>query len=240
MIRPADAYRRLRPEAFVMCARLKTSLNAFGRIGAIVLLAAATSAPLCAGDVESWNEVNFQFWNKGRVALRARGVLRWRDHLGDFYDRRAGTEVRLTVTRRITLSGVYLLRDVEYAKGLYDVSHRLGAGLNYRLLNRRSGGLAGATNYERDFNLIGKPGLNRLKQSVEFEVPRWRVSPWIFEEAAFQSLLGFARNRVRAGIAWRFSEHHGTLRVAYQNQQLEGSAGWRNSHAIFTQLSLVR
>jgi hypothetical protein len=209
------------------------------RFTGIACLLAAASGPLLAGDVESWNEFNLQLWNKNRFAIRARGAVRLRNQLQSPYDTRAGAEVRFTATRRVALAFGYALRNVEYAKGHYDISHRVNAGANDRILYAPSRAISGSSVYERDFNLFGRAGINRLRQVVEFEVPRWRVSPWTQEEVAFQSIQGFARNRVRMGLVWRFSKRRDTFRVAYQYQQAEGPRGWATTHAVFTQLNLT-
>ena len=210
--------------------------------GIIVLLAVVvfTGMPLLAADVESWNEVNFQFWNKGRFALRAKGVLRLRDHLSDPYDSRAGAELRFAANRRVTLVFAYVAREVEYAKSQFDLRHRLTTGGEYSLGSWRSGALRGHTLYEQDMSVSAGHGINRLRQGAQFEVPRLRVSPWFYEEMAFSSGQGFGRNRARIGIVWRLANGRASLHVGYQNQQLEGSAGWVQTHAVFTQLNLTR
>ncbi len=209
-------------------------------IAGLAVVVAAMLVPLRAADLQSWNEVNFQFWHAGRYSLRARGVLRARNHLSDLYERWGGGEFRFAATRRVTLVFGYMARDSEYAKGNYDLSHRITTGASYRALSWRSGAISGTTYYERDWSVFGKRDVNRLRQSVEYEVPRWRVSPWLFEEMAFQSRQGLARNRVRLGLVWRFYKRKNSLVVAYQNQQLEGALGWVGSHAIYMRLNVAR
>lgn len=193
--------------------------------------------PAVADDLQSWTEVEVGILAVDRIDWTIGGVARIRDSLGSVYDRRARTDVELTLSdlASVTLGYILLNRTPSGLGAGYGWDHRLHAGLTYPLL-RRGVRVEGTTLYERHVGRRDSGDFNRYRQQVELERPSARVSPWLYQSLAFER-QGFVRSRSRAGVRWRLGSGHSFI-GAYQFEWRRVGATWRPRHAVLSEWSL--
>ena len=207
------------------------------RIGLLTLLfpLVLTTAPsLAAGDLESWTNFGFRVVETDRVEWTVEGVTRFRDSLASLYDRRAATEVEITLNDSSSLQLGYVLRNRTRSEFGFGWDHRFVVGLTYPIV-RRAMELEATTLYERHIGRPDVPDFNRYRQQFEVERPADRVSPWLHQSLAFKK-EGFVRSRSRLGLRWNFRAGH-SLKGAYQFESIKSDTAWRPRHAIYTQWS---
>lgn len=194
--------------------------------------------PAVADDLQSWTEVEAGVLAVDRIDWTIGGVARVRDALGSVYDRRARTDVELTLSdvASLTLGYILLNRTRTDVGSGFGWDHRLHAGLTYPLL-RRGVRVEGTTLYERHIGRRDSGDFNRYRQQVELERPSARVSPWLHQSLAFER-RGFVRSRSRVGFRWRFRSGH-SFTGAYQFERRRSGAAWRPRHAVLSEWSLA-
>jgi len=202
------------------------------------LFVLAAASGLVGGDLQSWNEIRYQFAQRGRVSLSVRGGLRLRDSLSDLYDRRVGSDAVIRVGNRLNVLLGYLYRDRDLAETLRYQEHRPTAGISYLLVTRRSLLVEGTTLYDRQILNHGLPDNHRWRQQFEVEQPRRGASPSLTEALMFNERDGFYQSRSRAGIRIRLDERGDTLWVGYQFETIEAVGAWTPRHSIVTQILL--
>ena len=190
------------------------------------------------GDLQSWNEVRYQFAHRGRVALSVRGGLRLRESLSDLYDRRAGSEAAIRVGSKISVLLGYLFRarDLTGSAGYHE--HRPSVGISYPFLTRRSLAVESTTMYDRQMLDHGLPDNQRWRQQFEVEQPRRGVSPTLMQSLMFTDRDGFYLSRSRAGVRIRLDERGDTVNVGYQFETIHALGAWAPRHSIVTQILL--
>ena len=194
--------------------------------------------PAVADDLQSWTEVEVGILAVDRIDWTIGGVARIRDSLGSVYDRRARTDVELTLSDVASLTLGYILLNrtrTDFGSG-FGWDHRLHAGLTYPLL-RRGFRVEGTTLYERHVGRRAGGDFNRYRQQVELERPSARVSPWLHQSLAFER-RGFVRSRSRVGFRWRLRSGHSFV-GAYQFERRRAGATWRPRHAVLSEWSLA-
>ena len=190
-----------------------------------------------ADDVQSWTDVEVGVLASDRIDWTVGGVARIRDALGSVYDRRARTDVELTLSDVASLTVGYILLNrtrTDFGPD-FGWDHRLHAGLTYPLL-RRGFRVEGTTLYERHVGRRAGGDFNRYRQQVELERPSARVSPWLHQSLAFER-RGFVRSRSRVGVRWRLGSGHVFI-GAYQFERRRSGAAWRPRHAVLSEWSL--
>ena len=193
--------------------------------------------PVAAADVQSWTEIELGVLASDRIDWTVGGVARIRDSLGSVYDRRARTDVELTLSdvASVTLGYILLNRAGADSDSGFGRDHRLYAALTYPLL-RRGVRVEGTTLYERHVGRRDSGDYNRYRQQVELERPAARVSPWLYQSLAFER-RGFVRSRSRVGVRWRLGSGHSFV-GAYQFERRRTGAAWRPRHAVLSEWSL--
>lgn len=185
-----------------------------------------------------WNEVEFTLIQCGRVVWGAEVGLRLRDGIGQLYDRRAGTVVEVGLSKGISVSGGYMIRNRDISGFGFDWNSRAVAQLNYTLYRFRSMELGGATAYERQMGRPDVPDYNRYRQRFELESGKTGFSPWIYQDFTFLR-DGFYRSRSRLGMVWR-SQRAYEFAVAYQFESIRVPliSAMIPRHTIYTTISI--
>lgn len=190
-----------------------------------------------AGDVQSFNTVEYKFLRLGRTEWYAGGGLRLRNGLGDAFDRRVYGGAAVDLGRGLEAEFSYLFRYRESGDLGLKPNRRATASLDYPLYRGRWT-LSGKTAYERHFAVPVIPDFNRYRQRLEIERSTGRSTPWLSSEVAFLR-DGMSRSRNRAGWKWTTAAGH-EISVAYQFESVKDGRAWAPRHAIVTAIEFTR
>jgi hypothetical protein len=199
--------------------------------------AIALSGALVAGDVRSFNSAEVKLFRRGWTEWYAGGGLRFRDGLGDAFDRRIYGGVVVDLGRGVEADFSYLFRYRESDELGLRPDRRATVSVEYPLL-RSLWILSGTTSFERHFAAPVTPDFNRYRQRFEVERASSNSTPWLSSEMAFRR-EGFVRSRSRAGWKWTTAGGH-EVSVAYQFESVKDGQAWAPRHAIVTAFEFPR
>lgn len=204
-------------------------------VAAGIALACPSAVP--AGDVYSFNTIEYRFLRHGRIECYAGGGLRFNDGLGDSYDRRGYGGAVIDLGRGVEANISYLFRYRESGDLGLKPNRRATVSLEYPLYEGRWT-LTGTTNYERHFAAPVEQDFNRYRQRFEIEREARGSTPWLSAEMAFRR-EGLIRLRNRTGWKWKTAAGH-EVSVAYQFESVRDGQAWAPRHAIVTAFEFTR
>jgi hypothetical protein len=190
--------------------------------------------PVFAEGLEVWNTTEVTALEAGRFGWSLFGGVRTRNHFTHAYDFRAGSQVSVKLSERVSFTAGYLRRRLD-PTGRSAHWEQRAYGSPAWLLASRPLQIKWSTIVERNFGIPGAPAYNRYRPRLDLERRRNGLSPFLAEEFTFRR-EGFVRSRTAAGIRWR-AESGVTVEVAYQFDTAKSGHAWIPRHAIRTALS---
>ncbi|MCP5116965.1 MAG: DUF2490 domain-containing protein, partial [bacterium] len=194
-----------------------------------------------AGDLQLWPSASYTVLKAGPLELGVEGSFRFRESVGDLYDRRFGAALDIGIGKGVSVSAGYVARKRDLTETSTVGEQRLLAGVSYPLLARGALLLEVTTVFER--HLVASPvrDFNRYRQRFELGFDRTGFSPLLYQDFAILEQSGLLRSRSRAGIQWDSGGGY-TLAVSYQFEMinLPGTSSWLPRHSIVTSFEIEK
>lgn len=201
----------------------------------ILLCALALQVCVLAGDLQSWNSLEFGVFTGKRVRVWGTTSVRLRDQLQSAYDIYFGSMARVVLNSRWAVTTGYLYRQVNPDRTSLRPEHRLIAAPSVVLLPNKTR-LEAVIQFERINPIDNLPSYNRYRPRLVLERRRPGLSPFLSTEGMFYKDQ-FYRSRSMTGVRWHF-ERGNTLEVGYQFETMRSGSSWIPRHAIRSTLVL--